>query len=544
MANTVETTIASSRTESIAINPCTLVFPRPLTKIVKNNVRWIVIHHSGGQTLTPESCHRIHIVERGFNGAAYNFLVRKDGSIWELRGEQHVGAHAAPRENGPGEADDEPFNSYAMGICFEGMYDLVEPSSTQLAAGVKLCAYLMGKFPNLKYDVSKIVTHNWTISKPGAKSCPGYAFPMTKLRTNTREKLATTAGVAALYQTGSMGQNTSEVVNYVVRAGDTLESIAKAFGVPPLVIKGLNMLTGGVVAGMTLVCPNTMGYAMVDAILGTNNFMSNLVANAKYAYDTAVTESVVFGDEANSSFGYKYGRNSGVFAQNQELLRAAAEGSKPSLSKFQNTPQTILGSQKNERGYLEPVKTPTSYNKFRIMIDMGDHLAVFMFKIDPVSASDSRSRNLSEVKTKGGSIIVDNGPNFANKTLNGVMLDYNGKSEKTEFLDFYESYIASGNYKAIYLDFLGVFSMVEIHAVNTSESGVNNMMKNYSISIMVLAENTGAENRNTYDQNAMSSVTKIGSTSKPQTEKPNLKPKPISITQSVSGYLFGSSQID
>lgn len=59
----------------------------------RNATNGIVLHHAAAQQASPRQIHEWHL-KRGWIGAGYNILVRKDGSVWELRPLWAVGAHA------------------------------------------------------------------------------------------------------------------------------------------------------------------------------------------------------------------------------------------------------------------------------------------------------------------------------------------------------------------------------------------------------------------------------------------------------------------
>ena len=115
----------------------------------------IILHHAEASQCTAEDIHRWHL-NNGWAGAGYHFLVRKDGSIYRLRPENKVGAHA------------QGANSNSIGICFEGAYMTETMPQAQIDAGKELVAYLKEK-----YDISKVQAHRDVCST----SCPGKNFP-------------------------------------------------------------------------------------------------------------------------------------------------------------------------------------------------------------------------------------------------------------------------------------------------------------------------------------------------------------------------------
>lgn len=102
----------------------------------------IILHHSEASNCTAEDIHRWHL-NNGWSGAGYHFLVRKDGSIYRLRPEDKVGAHARGS------------NSDSIGMCFEGRYQEETMPEAQIKAGQELVAYL-----KQKYGITKVQKHS------------------------------------------------------------------------------------------------------------------------------------------------------------------------------------------------------------------------------------------------------------------------------------------------------------------------------------------------------------------------------------------------
>ena len=112
----------------------------------------LILHHADASVYSPEQIHRLHL-QNGWSGAGYHFEVRKDGSIYRLRPEGAVGAHASGS------------NSDSIGICFEGDYDVEIMPDVQKQAGKELVAWLKGK-----YGVSKVQAHRDVCATPAQSS--------------------------------------------------------------------------------------------------------------------------------------------------------------------------------------------------------------------------------------------------------------------------------------------------------------------------------------------------------------------------------------
>lgn len=115
----------------------------------------IILHHAEASTCTPEDINRWHKAN-GWSGAGYHFLVRKDGTVYSLRPEWALGAHAAGN------------NFDSLGICFEGSFMRETMGQTQIDAGRELVAYLKAK-----YGISKVQRHKDVCPT----DCPGTNFP-------------------------------------------------------------------------------------------------------------------------------------------------------------------------------------------------------------------------------------------------------------------------------------------------------------------------------------------------------------------------------
>lgn len=117
----------------------------------RDNTDIIVIHHSARTIWSPEDINDFH-KSKGWDGIGYNFYIRKDGTIYNGRGEEIVGAQL------------KGYNDISIGICLEGNFEIEEPEEGQIEALNNLIYYLI-----CKYDIKKIKGH-----KDYAETlCPG-----------------------------------------------------------------------------------------------------------------------------------------------------------------------------------------------------------------------------------------------------------------------------------------------------------------------------------------------------------------------------------
>ena len=125
----------------------------------RNSTERIILHHADAKNCSAEDIHRWHL-NNGWSGAGYHFLVRKDGTIYRLRPEDKVGAHAYGA------------NYNSLGICFEGDYMQEDMLEDQKEAGKELVAYLKNK-----YNITTVQAHRDVC----ATSCPGDKFPFNEI---------------------------------------------------------------------------------------------------------------------------------------------------------------------------------------------------------------------------------------------------------------------------------------------------------------------------------------------------------------------------
>ena len=129
----------------------------------RKSTQRIILHHAAAKTCSAEDIHRWHL-NKGWNGAGYHFLVRKDGKIYRLRPEDKVGAHAYGS------------NYNSIGVCFEGDYMVENMPEEETKAGQELVAYLKNK-----YGISEVEVHK----RVNATSCPGDNFPFNQIANAT-----------------------------------------------------------------------------------------------------------------------------------------------------------------------------------------------------------------------------------------------------------------------------------------------------------------------------------------------------------------------
>ena len=124
----------------------------------RSATNYIMLHHAAGNG-SVEDVHRWHLANKWI-GIGYHFYVRKDGSIWQGRPIDNVGAHCPA------------VNSKSVAVCFEGNFDNEKMSEIQRDAGVELIAYLKNLYPK-----ATICRHK----DFAATACPGENFPYDEI---------------------------------------------------------------------------------------------------------------------------------------------------------------------------------------------------------------------------------------------------------------------------------------------------------------------------------------------------------------------------
>jgi hypothetical protein len=139
------------------------VYEKTLIPLTLDKVLWIIVHHADAKEYAPEQCHADHLLN-GWAGAGYNEYIRKDGTIYIMRGD-HIGAQCANN------------NSKSYGICCEGDYETEKAMpSAQYNSLVERIRYHKKRFKNL-VGIKPHYYFNKT-------TCPGKYFPIDKLITS------------------------------------------------------------------------------------------------------------------------------------------------------------------------------------------------------------------------------------------------------------------------------------------------------------------------------------------------------------------------
>lgn len=153
-----------------------LKFRGKLTLRDISKVDAIILHHSASpmDRTTIHSIHNWHL-QRGWLGCGYHYVIHSDGSIFQGRPLNTVGAHA------------RGYNEYSVGICVVGNFDIEYPTLFQQEALGKLLLYLIND--KLRGQSLSIKRHK----DVAATLCPGkkftYFIPVVEHKSKEYEEL-------------------------------------------------------------------------------------------------------------------------------------------------------------------------------------------------------------------------------------------------------------------------------------------------------------------------------------------------------------------
>jgi hypothetical protein len=144
-------------------------------KAAPRHWKWIVVHHSGGNSGSAQSFDTYHREIRGWQSLGYHFVIgngkgQGDGKVapgprWY---EQQAGAHAHSTEH----------NEFGIGICLVGNFDIQNPTPAQWHSLVDLVKRLSARYG---IQPGNIVGHS-QIRQGGSTACPGKNLNVQALR--------------------------------------------------------------------------------------------------------------------------------------------------------------------------------------------------------------------------------------------------------------------------------------------------------------------------------------------------------------------------
>ena len=122
-----------------------------------SQIRYLVIHHSGGFNQSVEAIARYHvgpnhISSEGIPGIAYHFYITEDGTTFQTNELETVSWHVGGN------------NTASVGICMSGNFNGQPPSQAQLQSALSLVASLVDKLGNVEVKGHRDFSNT---------SCPG-----------------------------------------------------------------------------------------------------------------------------------------------------------------------------------------------------------------------------------------------------------------------------------------------------------------------------------------------------------------------------------
>lgn len=129
--------------------------------IKRKSTACIILHHAAAVSCTPADIVRWHL-DRGFNGAGYNWFVTKSGMIYQLRPIWATGAHTIG------------WNSKSIGICAEGNY---EKEASMPEIQIKAIAEVI----DYCNDYYRVKFNLYGHRQKWPTACPGKNFPYNRI---------------------------------------------------------------------------------------------------------------------------------------------------------------------------------------------------------------------------------------------------------------------------------------------------------------------------------------------------------------------------
>ena len=103
----------------------------------------VVVHISDSEHMTKEECNDWHQA-RGWDSCGYNFVIEKDGTVYEGRGINAVGAHT------------KGYNSKYLGICFVSKHGATEEQLQTFAKLLNQYELILPIYPHAKFNKHKV----------------------------------------------------------------------------------------------------------------------------------------------------------------------------------------------------------------------------------------------------------------------------------------------------------------------------------------------------------------------------------------------------
>jgi hypothetical protein len=138
---------ACSRPQLIPQSVWRAGLPAPAYQRVETIVRHVIVHHSAGSNTstdfvnTVRNIYLFHTQDRGWSDIGYNFLIARDGTIFQGRSF----GDASPESDDIRGAHFCGQNSGTIGVCMLGNYNTAVPTDTSIASLVRLLSWKLDK---------------------------------------------------------------------------------------------------------------------------------------------------------------------------------------------------------------------------------------------------------------------------------------------------------------------------------------------------------------------------------------------------------------
>jgi hypothetical protein len=166
----------------------------PVGPLAAEDVRFLLVHHTAASTQHRASdvpgllgaMYRFHTGEKAWPDIAYNFLVDREGGVWEGRAGSLAGPVAADATGGS--------QGFAQLVCFIGDFTGELPSAAALAAGTRTLAWLAQR-----YGVSTAAGATVSFTSRGSNRWPAGAVVNTATIAGHRDMSTTACPGNAFY---------------------------------------------------------------------------------------------------------------------------------------------------------------------------------------------------------------------------------------------------------------------------------------------------------------------------------------------------------
>lgn len=155
-----------------------------------NNPGLIVVHNADARRCSIQDIHQWHL-NNGWTGCGYQYLIRKDGSVYRGRPEWAQGAHC------------KGYNAKSIGICLEGKFMEEDPALEQLNSLGELISDIRSRYGNIPVYGHKELNNT---------DCPGTHFPLDQVKSGNYGGGSSTPPEASTSDTTNLEGRTGKVV--------------------------------------------------------------------------------------------------------------------------------------------------------------------------------------------------------------------------------------------------------------------------------------------------------------------------------------------